>query len=117
MCKSAFFDAVDWTGVLFACSMFNTSFTCVVSVDHPLHILILLSVCRSPATLWGVPTVECLSLAVQTWIRVHLLPDLKDFKLVRILRYFEQSVMRDCMKRPSSGWSGSVACQDFLYRT
>lgn len=46
-----------------------TSFTRVMSVDHP---LMPLSVCQSPhgAPLWAVPTLECLS-PVQICVNAH----------------------------------------------
>lgn len=89
---------MQWTG-----PEFSLHVPCLIPPSHVSWVLIIPCTSSFPslcvdhphaATLWGVPTVECLSLAVQTWICVHLLPDLKDFKLVRILRYFEQSVMR-----------------------
>lgn len=114
VCKSAFFDAVNWTGVLSVCSMFNTSFTRVMNVDHPLHILIPLSVCchsLGSSHCWMSFTccTELFQCPPPAW--------LEGLKPVRIFSCFEQSVMRDSMKHCSSGWSGSVACQDFLYRT
>lgn len=116
VCKSAVFDAMNWTGVLFVCSMFSTSFTCVMSVGHPLHILMPLSVCPSPTQCPSLGSSHCwMSFTCSTDLYQCPSPAwLEGFKPVRISRYFEQSVMRDSMKHPNFGWPRECCMSGFF---